>query len=317
MRMLIFTSSYRKKLSHALMVETNKNSNASAAESGIPDTNHTQSIQHLKNQITPSGLSCFLFGNRQKPVIVFLHGFMGSALDWFPVAQVLANDFCCLLVDLPGHGHSCDVLRKDYSMPGCAASLTRLLDELHINKTHIVGYSMGGRIGFYLAVHFPDRFNKIVLESASPGLQSEHERKGRRQRDEALADRLLAEGMEAFLEFWYKLPLFDSLKSHPGFEKLKSRRTANSPEKLAMSLQEMGTGSMPNLWPGLQNITNPVLLLTGEQDKKFRRLNTLVQSEIPNCQHKVVALCGHNVHFEKAKTYTEFIQNFLTDGGTK
>lgn len=297
------------------MVEKLKNNKSSAVDADIPHSAFSGSTQHIKNQFSPSGLAYFLIGNFQKPTILFLHGFMGSALDWLAIAQALSEDFCCLLIDLPGHGQSLNVAKQNYSMRECAALVIELLDKLQIDKTNLVGYSMGGRLGFYLTGHFPDRLRKIVLESASPGLQSESEQKERRLHDAKLADKLISMGMEAFLEFWYDLPLFATLKSHSDLEKLKAHRKDNSPEKLAMSLARMGTGNMPNLWPKLRNIPNPVLLITGARDDKFCRLNALVQSQIPNSQHKIIQQCGHNVHFEKSKIYTEIIQNFFTDGG--
>ena len=49
-------------------------------------------------------LHTITLGNPSLPRIVFLHGFLGSGSDWLPVTRELQNDYCCLMVDLPGHG---------------------------------------------------------------------------------------------------------------------------------------------------------------------------------------------------------------------
>ena len=96
---------------------------------------------------------------------------MGNSHEFDEAIQLLSDKFYCLTVDLPGHGKT-QVLGGDeyYKMANTAHALINLLDELKIIKCFLVGYSMGGRLALYLTLHFPQRFPKVVLESASPGL---------------------------------------------------------------------------------------------------------------------------------------------------
>jgi 2-succinyl-6-hydroxy-2,4-cyclohexadiene-1-carboxylate synthase len=112
-------------------------------------------------------------GQRELPVVLFLHGFMGNSADFDTVMTCLANQFCCLAVDLPGHGNTI-VEGEDtlYTMPQTANAIVSWLNHLNIPQCFLVGYSMGGRLALYLALHFPQRFPKVVLESASPGLRT-------------------------------------------------------------------------------------------------------------------------------------------------
>ena len=82
-------------------------------------------------------------GSKKKPVILFLHGFMGSWRDFQEVANLLKDNFCCLLIVLPGHGKTevnCD---RDYQMDQVAIAIISLLEKLDIKQSFLVGYSMG------------------------------------------------------------------------------------------------------------------------------------------------------------------------------
>ncbi len=131
-----------------------------------------------------------LAGSHDRRAILFLHGFMGTANDWEVCIDRLANEFFCIAVDLPGHGQSIDRDPWLYSMEGCARALIDILDDLGLQQCGLVGYSMGGRVALYVVSTYPERFDGLVLESASPGLRTDAERAARRQADEQLAQEL-------------------------------------------------------------------------------------------------------------------------------
>ncbi len=254
-------------------------------------------------------------GDRTQQVILFLHGFMGNSHEFDEAIQLLKHDFCCLKVDLPGHGKTKVLGSGDaYTMTNTAQALIELLDDLQINQCFLVGYSMGGRLALYLTLYFPQRFTKVVLESASPGLQTAGERQERIKRDGQIA-RKLERCLEkndflAFLINWYHQPIFGKIKNHPQFQNLLEIRTQNNPLELAKSLRFMGTGCQPSLWEKLKAHPNPLLLLVGENDRKFVEINEQMAEICQFCQLKIVSNASHNIHFEQPKAFVENIQVF-------
>lgn len=240
---------------------------------------------------------------------------MGSGEDWKPVIKMLSPCFASLTLDLPGHGKTLN-LNKDncYTMQSTANAVIHLLDRLHIMKCHLVGYSLGGRLALFLALYFPERFIKVILESASAGLKTESERLSRQERDSRLGIELEHGELHLFLENWYNQPIFKSLKAHPDFHKLFKRRLKNSPSGLARSLRFMGTGSQPNLWPMLRNNRIPLLLLAGGIDEKFKAIAYQMAEECACAKVKIVDGCGHNIHFEKPGDFALHIEGFLIQG---
>ena len=105
-------------------------------------------------------------GDRDKPLILFLHGFMGDSNEFNEVISLLSEKFCCLAVDLPGHGRT-KVIGDDgyYSMQNTAHGLINLLDNLNIEIFYLFGYSIGGRLSFYINLYINQRFYSLVFES--------------------------------------------------------------------------------------------------------------------------------------------------------
>ena len=245
-----------------------------------------------------------LTGNNNNPVILLLHGFMGNGSDFIDVIPLLSTKFYCLTVDLPGHGKT-QIKGGDenYKMPNTARELINLLDFLKIDKCYLFGYSMGGRLALYLTVNFPWRFEKVILESASPGLKTEKERKRRIFSDFLLANKLETTDFKEFLLNWYNLPLFQSLSQHPNFEKMLERRLQNNPFELAKSLRNMGTGNQPSLWEKLPEVKIPLLLLVGEMDKKFVAINSEMARLLPVVKMQIIPGSGHNIHLENPQAF--------------
>jgi 2-succinyl-6-hydroxy-2,4-cyclohexadiene-1-carboxylate synthase len=255
--------------------------------------------------------------NINKPLIIFLHGFMGNINEFDEALKFLAEDFSYLVLDLPGHGKT-EVIGGDeyYRMETTAQAIINLLDELKIDKCHLIGYSMGGRLGLYLTLNFPERFIKVVLESASPGLATEAERLERVRRDAQIARKLsrsiIQTDFAAFLSNWYNQPIFGYIKNHPEYERMIESRLQNNPQELEKSLRFMGTGCQPSLWEKLQENKIPILLLAGEYDEKFIFINTEMAKLCKFAQLKIIKNAGHNIHFENTLAFVENIKYFLS-----
>ena len=243
--------------------------------------------------------------------LLFLHGFMGSGRDWAETVEAVP-DCRCILVDLPGHGLSAGCPPDLYSMPQAALALLAVLDDLGVGQCIPVGYSMGGRLALYLALAHPDRCRALVVESGSPGLESEQERESRREWDEVKAAELERQGLEAFLEDWYRQPLFHSIgRNEARFAALMERRRNNDAAGLARSLRLMGTGSQPSLWAQLPGMRVPWLAVAGELDWRYGETMRDMVSLSEKGRLVTVRDAGHNTHFENPDGFSRALRDFL------
>jgi 2-succinyl-6-hydroxy-2,4-cyclohexadiene-1-carboxylate synthase len=235
---------------------------------------------------------------------------MGDCHDFDRVISQL-GEFCCLTVDLPGHGQTKVKQDSDYQMSNVALALIKLLVELNIKQCILAGYSMGGRIALYLVIHFPQYFQGVILESTSPGLSSQLERDRRIVQDSKLAEQLESADLPDFIQQWYSNPLFTSFVQHPNYQKAIARRLDNDPYQLAKSLRFNGLGTQSALWENLAEIKISLLLIVGELDSKFVKINQMMAQSCPQASLHSVHNTGHNVHFEEPSEFCQLLKYFV------
>ena len=167
-----------------------------------------------------------------------------------------------VLLDLPGHGRN--AAARDVSQFSLDSALASVEDSGQW-PAGLVGYSMGGRIALHFAAKRPDAVRCLVLESASPGLETQAERRLRRESDDDLARIIERDGVEAFIDRWERLPLFETQSGADETvrSRLRAGRLENSVEGLAGALRGLGTGALPSLWDALPDIRVPTLILVG------------------------------------------------------
>jgi len=99
------------------------------------------------------------------PVVVLIHGILGTRRSWEQLVSLLVQDFTVIAPDLLGHGDSAKP-RGDYSLGGHAGRLRDLLDALGVQRATLVGHSLGGGVAMQLAWLFPERCERLILVSS-------------------------------------------------------------------------------------------------------------------------------------------------------
>ncbi|MCW5891435.1 MAG: 2-succinyl-6-hydroxy-2,4-cyclohexadiene-1-carboxylate synthase [bacterium] len=245
------------------------------------------------------------------PALVLLHGFTGNAGTWLPLLPVLAEHFRVLAVDLPGHRYSPppDGMR----LPELADALVGILDRLGIARAHWLGYSMGGRAALHVALARPGRVERLILESASPGIADATARTLRAVADDALAATLLRDGLPAFVDAWAAQPLFATQARLPGGVRERERavRLGNGATGLAAALRAFGPGVQAPLWDELAHLRPPTLLVVGADDPPYRVLAARMAARLPDAETVVVPDAGHATHLENPVAFAAATIDFL------
>lgn len=252
------------------------------------------------------------YGAPEQPTLCFLHGFMGSSADWAPIVRALEDDVHGLTIDLPGHGQSLGQPKEAYSVTGATEAVGEVLDAEGVDTCTLVGYSMGGRVALSLALRHPSRVDRLVLESASPGLRTDAERTERREVDAERAARI-EDDLEAFLTNWYRQPLFASLARHDLVDEMVRRRSENDPRELSRALRGMSPGRQASFWDRLDEIDGPTLVLAGALDDKYTAITEEAAARIEAARRVVIPEAGHNVHAERPAAFLNALERFLSD----
>ena len=249
------------------------------------------------------------------PPLILLHGFMGSSDIWGPMVERLGDNHRVMAVDIVGHGKSdAPHSLKHYRMEQVAVDIVGAIGKLGGQGAAWLGYSMGGRTALAIAALHPEAVERLCLVGASPGLRTQRERASRRKSDTVLADRIIEDGLETFVGYWESLSLFASQQRLPVEirDRIRQGRLANRSIGLANSLRGMGAGKHPSFWGRLPAMDIPVLLVAGEEDRKYSDLAREMASSLPNGRVSLVPEAGHAAHVENLDFCAAEIRQFLT-----
>lgn len=249
----------------------------------------------------------------QGPAVTLLHGFTQSGRVWDELIGLMPTDWRWIRPDLRGHGDTAAAIGAQHSLEACAADVIRLWDQLEVDRSHLVGYSMGGRLALHVAVTAPDRLLSLVVISAQAGMEPGR-REGRREEDERLARRIESEGIEWFVREWGRLPLFAGLaRRGPDFAaEVQRRRLRNRPDGLAASLRGMGAGAMEPLWDRLRAISCPALFIAGAEDEAYARHARRMVAAVRDSRLAIVPDAGHSVFLEQPEAVARLLADHLS-----
>lgn len=241
--------------------------------------------------------------------LVAIHGFTGRPESWSPVLNRIPSASCA--VKVPGHGLPA---HPDSGFAGAIRTVRDQLPRSVIEQGYdLAGYSLGGRLALGLAVRHPTEVHHLVLIGTHPGLNRDEDRARRIADDEALAQRLETDGLEAFIAHWRTLPLFASQANLPIDLRAwqDALRNTNTAPDLANALRQMTLGRMPCYLKDLPHLPMPVLIMAGALDFKFRAIAETMVKHMATSRLVVIPDAGHNLPLERPRALATAIRAFV------
>jgi len=224
--------------------------------------------------------------------LVLLHGFTQTGRGWDEVVRHLAVDrYRPLAPDLRGHGAA--AARRPIDFDACVADVARLGGA----RFALAGYSMGGRLALHVALAHPERVSRLVLVSATAGIEDSLQRARRRAADERFAAWMEGRLMTEVADRWGAQALF-AHQSPEIASAARADRLSNEPEHLAAALRGVGTGVMEPLWDRLGELEMRAVVLAGELDAKFVALGRRLAGALPRGVLRIVGGAGHALPLE-------------------
>ena len=258
-------------------------------------------------------LSYFVSG--EGTPVTLLHGFTQNGRSWLETISRMPQGWMWIVPDLRGHGKTRTQPGAVCTMEACTRDLEMLWDHLGMTRTHLAGYSMGGRLALHVAARRPQRILSLLTIGAHAGLEEEA-RAGRRLGDDALAHRIENDGFEEFINYWSGLPLFAGLERRgPSFvAQVRAERMNNRVAGLAESLRGMGAGAMRPVWDELAGVRCPCTFVAGQLDHGYVASARRLAGSVPNGRVVIVQRAGHAVHMEPmAATERRLVHEYLRD----
>ena len=232
-----------------------------------------------------------------------VHGFTQTSQCWGRLGDRLARDTEIVLIDAPGHGVSADL---ELDLWGGAAMIAERL-----GRGTLLGYSLGGRLALHTTLAHPDAVDRLVLISATAGIDDPAARTARRDDDEQLARHLELIGVGPFIDEWLARPMFARL---PRSGDCEAARRSNTVAGLSASLRRCGVGAQDPLWDRLAEIQVPTLLIAGALDTKFVNLAERLADSISLSALEVIADAGHACHLERPDEVADIVEHWINGG---
>lgn len=256
-----------------------------------------------------------------KPVMVFIHGWAGSARYWQSTAAALSDRYDCLLYDLRGFGRSrlapdqqAAATARGYELDTYADDLAELLKALNLPRVSINAHSMGASVAVYFLNQYPGPCDRAILTC-----------NGIFEYDKATFEAFYKFGgyVVAFRPKWLgKIPLAPRFfmarflsRPIPAAEKiafLDDFLTADYATALGTiftSVSKKATEVMP---VEFAKISVPTLLVSGELDKITpAELGRTAAALNPNIEYALVKNTGHFPMLEDPETYLGYVNRFL------
>ena len=244
-------------------------------------------------------------GPEDAPVVVMSHSLASSNRMWDPQMPVL-SDYRVYRFDTRGHGDT-DAPEGPYDLDMLADDAKGLLDALGLDKVHFVGLSMGGMIGQYLAIKYPEVLLSVSLcatsscmpEGAGPAWQER-------------IDTARAQGMDVLLdgtiERWFSAEFIAANESAVGPVRELVRTT---PVQGYASC--IGAIMKINLTDRLKSTNVPTLIIAGEDDESTPvAAAEAIHGAIAGSELVVIPSAKHFVNVEQSGIFNDTLTRFLS-----
>jgi pimeloyl-ACP methyl ester carboxylesterase len=233
---------------------------------------------------------------KEQVLALLIHGGGGSTRHWEPLVAQLPAQFCPLLIDLPGHGHSGGTV--PHSIEQTAILLDHFLQSLAVKQPlWCIGHSMGGLIAQYFALHYPSYIERLVLIATAARI--------RLHRDFVQAALTNQWNLELFRSsFGPDIPLdIQNLVLHE-YPKMRAAHA---------DVDFMGLNAI-DLRPEVSALQIPVLLIVGGDDVIIspRHARTLFQA-LPHATLLVIPDGGHYVHVEQPQRIAQILAQLIQE----
>jgi pimeloyl-ACP methyl ester carboxylesterase len=264
---------------------------------------------------TAAGRISTMEAGRGTPVVL-LHGLGATKASFLPSVAALAATHRAIAIDLPGFGDSDKPLRGAYDPAFFARAVVALLDALHLDRAHLVGNSMGGRVAIEVGLVAPSRVRRLGLLAPSlawlrgrpwaPLLRLVPPQLGALQpAPRRIAEEIARRALRGVDSPWTTAGLDEFLRSYL----TPSGRAAFYAAARNIYLEE--PHGPDGFWTRLPQLSAPALFVWGRRDTIVPiRFAEHVRRALPSAEH-VELDCGHVPQLERPRKTHAALERFL------
>ena len=248
-------------------------------------------------------------GSKDCPTITFIHGQAFDIESWSRQIDAFKGQFQILRVDLRGHGLTeVGELGNDLRMLNMAEDIIGVWDHLEIKRSHYVGKSLGGMVGFDLALHNADRLNSLTLVATQGKMPCGSLDRMRRNVEDYRKSPLKMKFAAGRLLSRY-LPESYKKNDPAGYRLLEESIFKMTVDAYAFSSEAIYAMDYDD---HLKDINLPTLVIAGELDVPTPPSRMEIYREkIRGARWGVISGAAHLPNFEKPREFNTLLKEFL------
>lgn len=247
--------------------------------------------------------------------IIWVHEFAADYRTWESQVRRFSRDYRCITYNARGYPPS-DVPDDSaaYTYEHQRDDLLRVMDALGLERSHIVGLSMGAYAGLQLAMKRPDRVKSLVFSSGGSGALVRNHEKFTRDLQES-ADRMLRDGMDSGANGLAmgatRVQLLN--KDRRGWEEFRRYLAEHSRLGSALTLKNYQAlrPSLCDYEGELRSLDVPVLLAVGDEDDPVIEINIYLKRILPRAGLWIHPQTGHGMNLEEPDEYNMRLAHFF------
>jgi len=254
--------------------------------------------------------------------VLLLHGLGATKASFLPTLIALAKDHRVIVPDLLGHGDTAKPLVR-YDAPTFGRFVLGLMDALDMDRAHLIGNSMGGRISLEVAMSNPDRVRSVSLLCPAVAFIK---RRGfvpfvRALRPELgilphrLPHRLVVRSIRTMFSQPNRLP--QSWYEAGADEFIRVFRTPRGRAALYASMRNIYLDEPVGergFWVRLEKLDRPALFIWGDRDRLVpAAFDRHVRRVLPDAESHVLRDCGHVPQFELPEETHTLVRKFVAN----
>lgn len=261
-------------------------------------------------KVSVNDLSFYYESHGEGEDLILISGYSADHSIWAPVVAQLAQHYRVIVFDNRGVGET-DEPTQGFSLNTLAQDVVDLMGALKIERAHICGHSMGGRVAPYIALNYPDKVNKLIV------LCSQSEPIGFPLNELSKVNAaLLSHGVEPELVLRnVMLWLYDEhfFQEQGRYQAELDRQVAGAMKFYPMGIVGQNAALVEfDYTSSLNTLQHSTLVVAGERDLLIRpEITKRLVDRIPNATFQSISHCGHMPPVEQPAALTKLLLDFL------
>ena len=249
-------------------------------------------------------------------VVLFVHEFGGDQRSWKPQVSYFSRRYECITFNARGYPPS-DVPKSidSYSQERAVEDIYDVMNELSIDKAHIVGLSMGGFAALHFGIKYPKKTISLTIAASGYGAEKNHEDYFRRLSSD-VANQFIKLGSKEFSKIYgrasSRIPFL--IKDKDGWDDFLKILSEHSDigASMTMNAVQAKRPSLYDLEETIREISTPTLIVVGDEDDHCINPGLFLKKCIKASGLLILPKTGHTINLEEPSYFNNFLSDFFS-----